>query len=74
MPGDDAGRLFELALANSRICPADRGLLSYAGATAPLIDMVLVKFAHYPGATGLVPVFGVSDWIMVVFAAWHGVT
>ena len=34
----------------------------------PLIDMVLVKFA-YPGAPDLVPVFGVSDWIMVVFFA-----
>ncbi len=34
----------------------------------PLIDMVLVKFS-YPGAPGLVPVFGVSDWIMVVFFA-----
>ncbi len=34
----------------------------------PLIDMVLVKLT-YPGATGLVPVFGVSDWIIVVFFA-----
>lgn len=34
----------------------------------PLIDLVLVKF-YYPGAAGLVPVFGVSDWIMVVFFA-----
>ena len=34
----------------------------------PVIDMVLVKFS-YPGAPGLVPVFGVSDWIMVVFFA-----
>jgi len=34
----------------------------------PLIDMVLVKFS-YPGAPDLVPVFGVSDWIMVVFFA-----
>lgn len=34
----------------------------------PLIDMVLVKFA-YPGASDLIPVFGVSDWIMVVFFA-----
>jgi len=32
----------------------------------PLIDMVLVKFAS-PGSAGLAPVFGVSDWIMVVF-------
>lgn len=36
--------------------------------SAPLIDMVLVKLS-YPGAPGLVPVFGVSDWIMVVFFA-----
>jgi ABC-type xylose transport system permease subunit len=35
---------------------------------APLIDMVLVKFA-YPGAPDLIPVFGVSDWIIVVFFA-----
>lgn len=34
----------------------------------PLIDMVLVKFT-YPGAIGLVPVFGISDWIIVVFFA-----
>jgi len=34
----------------------------------PLIDMVLVKLT-YPGASGLVPVFGVSDWIIVVFFA-----
>ncbi|MFK5926059.1 MAG: hypothetical protein QM483_05475 [Desulfuromusa sp.] len=32
----------------------------------PLIDMVLVKLA-LPGATSLVPVFGISDWIMVAF-------
>jgi len=34
----------------------------------PLIDMVLVKFS-YLGSPGLVPLFGVSDWIMVVFFA-----
>ena len=34
----------------------------------PLIDMVLIKLA-FPGAAGLVPVFGISDWIMVVFFA-----
>ncbi|MFO7765730.1 MAG: hypothetical protein R6V33_04800 [Pelovirga sp.] len=34
----------------------------------PLIDMVLVKLS-YPGATGLMPVFGISDWIIVVFFA-----
>lgn len=34
----------------------------------PLIDMVLVKFA-VPGFNGLIPVFGLSDWIMVVFFA-----
>lgn len=32
----------------------------------PLIDMVLVKLV-FPGPGGLAPVFGVSDWIMVVF-------
>jgi hypothetical protein len=34
----------------------------------PLIDMVLVKLA-FPGSVGLAPVFGISDWIMVVFFA-----
>lgn len=34
----------------------------------PLIDMVLIKLA-FPGSTGLAPVFGISDWIMVVFFA-----
>ncbi len=34
----------------------------------PLIDMVLVKLA-LPGPGGLAPVFGISDWIMVVFFA-----
>lgn len=42
----------------------------------PLIDMVLIKLA-FPGAVGLAPVFGISDWIMVVFfaivARRHGV-
>ncbi|WP_092345153.1 hypothetical protein [Desulfuromusa kysingii] len=32
----------------------------------PLIDIVLVKLA-LPNATSLVPVFGISDWIMVAF-------
>jgi hypothetical protein len=34
----------------------------------PLIDMLLIKLA-FPGAAGLTPVFGISDWIMVVFFA-----
>jgi len=34
----------------------------------PLIDMVLIKLA-FPGSSGLAPVFGLSDWIMVVFFA-----
>jgi len=42
----------------------------------PLIDMVLVKLA-FPAPVGLAPVFGISDWIMVVFfavvASRHGV-
>jgi len=42
----------------------------------PLIDMVLVKLA-FPGSANLSPVFGISDWIMVVFfalvARQHGV-
>ena len=42
----------------------------------PLIDMILVKLA-FPGSVNLAPVFGVSDWIMVVFFALvarrHGV-
>lgn len=32
----------------------------------PAIDMVLIKLA-YPGAASLLPVFGLSDWIMVAF-------
>jgi hypothetical protein len=32
----------------------------------PLIDMVLVKLA-FPGTANLIPVFGISDWIMVAF-------
>jgi hypothetical protein len=32
----------------------------------PLIDMALIKFA-VPGSNNLIPVFGFSDWIMVVF-------
>lgn len=42
----------------------------------PLVDMILVKLA-FPGSVSLAPVFGVSDWIMVVFfalvARQHGV-
>jgi hypothetical protein len=34
----------------------------------PLVDMILVKLA-FPGASGLLPAFGISDWIMVVFFA-----
>jgi hypothetical protein len=34
----------------------------------PLVDMVLVKLA-FPGQVGLAPLFGISDWIMVVFFA-----
>jgi hypothetical protein len=34
----------------------------------PLVDMILVKLA-FPGAPGLLPAFGISDWIMVVFFA-----
>jgi len=32
----------------------------------PLIDMVLIKLV-LPGSTGFAPIFGISDWIMVVF-------
>lgn len=42
----------------------------------PLIDMVLIKLV-FPGSAALAPVFGISDWIMVVFfaivARRHGV-
>ena len=34
----------------------------------PLIDMILIKLV-FPGSVGLAPVFGISDWIMVVFFA-----
>lgn len=34
----------------------------------PLIDMILIKLV-FPGPVGLAPVFGISDWIMVVFFA-----
>ncbi|WP_020677518.1 hypothetical protein [Geopsychrobacter electrodiphilus] len=34
----------------------------------PLIDMLLIKLA-FPGSVALRPVFGISDWIMVVFFA-----
>lgn len=36
--------------------------------TPPLVDMILVKLA-FPGASDLLPSFGISDWIMVVFFA-----
>lgn len=32
----------------------------------PLVDMILIKLA-FPGNIGLAPLFGISDWIMVVF-------
>lgn len=42
----------------------------------PLVDMILIKLA-LPGTVGLAPLFGLSDWIMVVFftivARHHGV-
>ena len=34
----------------------------------PLVDMILIKLA-FPGIAGLTPVFGLADWIMVVFFA-----
>lgn len=34
----------------------------------PLVDMILIKLA-FPGNIGLAPLFGISDWIMVVFFA-----
>lgn len=34
----------------------------------PLVDMVLIKLV-FPGPLGLAPLFGISDWIMVVFFA-----
>ncbi|MCK5912639.1 MAG: hypothetical protein KAG12_02090 [Desulfuromusa sp.] len=34
----------------------------------PLIDMVLIKLV-FPGQIGFAPIFGISDWIMVVFFA-----
>ncbi|MBE0575077.1 MAG: hypothetical protein IH613_04185 [Desulfuromonadales bacterium] len=34
----------------------------------PLVDMILVKLA-FPGFAALAPVFGIADWIMVVFFA-----
>jgi hypothetical protein len=34
----------------------------------PFIDMILIKMA-YPGYSGLAPIFGISDWIIVVFFA-----
>jgi len=36
--------------------------------TRPWVDMVLIKMV-FPGPVGLAPVFGISDWIMVVFFA-----
>lgn len=42
----------------------------------PPVDMILVKLV-LPGSAGLLPVFGLSDWIMVVFfaivARHHGI-
>ncbi len=38
------------------------------GSPPPLIDMFLIKLA-LPGQQNLLPVFGISDWIMVVFFA-----
>lgn len=42
----------------------------------PLVDMILIKLA-FPGTPALAPLFGISDWIMVVFfaivARRHGV-
>ncbi|MDT8441467.1 MAG: hypothetical protein RQ723_07385 [Desulfuromonadales bacterium] len=42
----------------------------------PAVDMILVKLV-LPGSAGLLPVFGLSDWIMVVFfaivARHHGI-
>lgn len=35
---------------------------------APLIDMILIKLA-FPGTASLAPIFGISDWIIVVFFA-----
>lgn len=34
----------------------------------PLVDMILIKLA-FPGSVGLAPLFGIADWIMVVFFA-----
>ncbi len=34
----------------------------------PLVDMLLVKLT-FPGIAGMTPVFGVADWVMVVFFA-----
>jgi hypothetical protein len=34
----------------------------------PLVDIVLIKLA-FPGSLGVSPIFGISDWIMVVFFA-----
>lgn len=46
------------------------------GGPQPLIDMLLIKLV-FPGSVDLLPVFGLSDWIMVVFFALiarrHGV-
>ena len=46
------------------------------GGPPPLVDMILIKLA-FPGAPALAPLFGISDWIMVVFfaivARRHGV-
>lgn len=34
----------------------------------PLVDMILIKLA-FPGVAELAPLFGIADWIMVVFFA-----
>ena len=34
----------------------------------PLVDMILIKLA-FPGVADLAPLFGIADWIMVVFFA-----
>lgn len=41
--------------------------LAPAGAP-PLVDMVLIKLV-FPGTIQLAPLFGISDWVMVVFFA-----
>lgn len=38
------------------------------GSPAPFVDMILIKVAA-PGSSNLIPVLGISDWIMTVFFA-----